>query len=361
MDYGSDRDYTSKNASLNMKREIQEPLISIGMPVYNGARTLRRALDSVLTQDYSHFEVIISDNASTDDTAEICSEYVARDNRVRYYRSEKNMGLVWNFNRVLELASGKYFMWVAHDDDRLPSFISKCVESLEENNQAVLCAPYATGHVEEIDFPLHLNVMDSIVGISCVRTRFMEVMKNFPATAIYGLFRRSAMEKTRLFQNYNGADIVFVNELSLYGEFTQVPEVLFRYYGKMCRDCPSEALLTLNPDNRPPLLLFYFMIMYYNNIKAVLRSPLSFFYKIELIFRISLHELKVNIVKLIFRTSTNIFRQKRPQYINKLMENTIYSNPNFNILPVSDMNEKYELWKSWINNIYPQGIKLNKF
>lgn len=337
------------------------PLVSVGMPVYNGAKTLRRALDSILAQDYTNFELIISDNASTDETPEICREYAARNSRIRYYRAEKNMGSVWNFNRVFELASGKYFMWAAHDDHRLPSFISKCIAQLEANPGAVLCVPYSTGHMEGINCALHLNVLDTIEGLRCVRKRFIEVLKYLPATAIYGVIRRDAIEKTRLYENYNGAEIVFTNELSLYGEFVQVPEVLFHYYGRLHRDGPKEALAKLHPDNKPPRFYFPFIIVYYNNIKAVLRSPLSILNKMDLIIRITLHELKIILVKLIFRVSTSIFGMRRPMYINKIAEDVLYSNPNFNMIPLSETDENYELWKLWLNNVYPPGIQLNKF
>ncbi|MEM4134638.1 MAG: glycosyltransferase, partial [Candidatus Micrarchaeia archaeon] len=82
---------------------LRNPLVSIGMPVYNGERFIRQALDSLLAQDYENFELIISDNASEDKTPEICLEYAARDKRIRYYRNEKNMGAAWNFKRVFDL------------------------------------------------------------------------------------------------------------------------------------------------------------------------------------------------------------------------------------------------------------------
>ena len=93
-----------------------QPLVSIGMPVYNGERFIRQALDSLLAQDCENFELIISDNASADGTQEICLEYAAQDGRIRYYRNENNLGALANFNRVLGLAQGPYFMWAAHDD-----------------------------------------------------------------------------------------------------------------------------------------------------------------------------------------------------------------------------------------------------
>lgn len=116
----------------------RKSLVSIGMPVYNGERYIVEALDSLLAQDYENFELIISDNASTDRTQGICLEYTSRDKRIRYYRNETNMGALWNFNRVFELSSGEYFMWASHDDLWRPHFISELVGLLEATPSAVL-------------------------------------------------------------------------------------------------------------------------------------------------------------------------------------------------------------------------------
>ena len=111
------------------------PLVSVGMPVYNGEKRIRRALDSLLAQDHEYFELIISDNASTDRTGEICQRYAQDDNRIRYFRNETNQGAVWNFKRVLELAHGEYFMWAAHDDEWKPEFVRLLVEELDSHTE----------------------------------------------------------------------------------------------------------------------------------------------------------------------------------------------------------------------------------
>src|SRR5450759_3059115 len=115
------------------------PLVSIGLPVYNAERYLSRALDSLLAQDYPNVELIVSDNASVDGTEEICRSYAQRDARVHYDRADRNMGAIWNFNRVFELASGEYFMWTAHDDLRDRRYVSACVAALRARPDAVLC------------------------------------------------------------------------------------------------------------------------------------------------------------------------------------------------------------------------------
>jgi glycosyltransferase involved in cell wall biosynthesis len=109
------------------------PKASIGMPVYNGEKSIRAALDSVLAQTFTDFELIISDNASTDGTAAICREYGARDRRIRYVRQRENRGPAANFKYVLDEAVGEYFMWAACDDTRSPDFLEVNCKFLSEN------------------------------------------------------------------------------------------------------------------------------------------------------------------------------------------------------------------------------------
>jgi glycosyltransferase involved in cell wall biosynthesis len=92
------------------------PLVSVGMPVYNGERHLREALDSLIAQTHRDFELIVADNASTDGTQAICEEYAARDRRISYFRHTRHTGAIDNFAFVFRRSRGKYFMWAAHDD-----------------------------------------------------------------------------------------------------------------------------------------------------------------------------------------------------------------------------------------------------
>ena len=101
------------------------------MPVYNGQNYIVQALDSLLSQTYSDFELIISDNASTDSTQDICKDYASRDARISYVRQVENLGAIPNFNRVFELSRGQYFKWASHDDLCEPTCLERCVEVLE--------------------------------------------------------------------------------------------------------------------------------------------------------------------------------------------------------------------------------------
>lgn len=109
------------------------PKISIGVPVYNGAATLERMFEALLAQTFGDFEIIVSDNASTDSTADICARYKARDPRIVYHRQPCNIGAERNFRFVLDHAQGAYFMWSACDDVRSPEFLAENVTFLEKN------------------------------------------------------------------------------------------------------------------------------------------------------------------------------------------------------------------------------------
>ena len=107
------------------------PKISVGIPVYNGEKFVRKSIESVLRQTYGNFELIISDNASTDSTSDICTEFLTKDSRIKFVRQDKNMGSIWNFNFLLQKAVGEYFVWVAADTIILPEFLEKNINLLE--------------------------------------------------------------------------------------------------------------------------------------------------------------------------------------------------------------------------------------
>ncbi|HEY5532432.1 MAG TPA: glycosyltransferase family A protein [Candidatus Anoxymicrobiaceae bacterium] len=121
-----------------MSRNLSLPLLTIGLPVFNGEVTLSRALESLLAQTYGNFELIIFDNASTDGTKIICEGYKRRDPRVTYNRNEVNVGALANFNSLLKAGKGSLFMWAACDDSWEPEFLEELVGLLDANPEAVL-------------------------------------------------------------------------------------------------------------------------------------------------------------------------------------------------------------------------------
>jgi glycosyltransferase involved in cell wall biosynthesis len=204
-----------------------QPLVSIGLPVYNGERFIREALDSLLGQSYQQFELIISDNASTDRTAEICQEYLAKDQRIRYYRNPTNLGAVKNFNRVFELSSGTYFMWAADHDLREPTFIARCVEVMEQDQSVVLCYPQTVRLEPDGSYSEPIPPRLDTRGLFDV-ARFQIVMWSLTyCYQVYGLMRSSALRRTGLARDTIGPDAILLVELSLLGTFAYVPERLF--------------------------------------------------------------------------------------------------------------------------------------
>ena len=109
--------------------------LSIGLPIYNGEEFLKEAIESLINQTFEDFEIVISDNASTDQTQQICRYYADLDPRIRYYRCKQNLGAAWNYNRVFELSYGEYFKWAAHDDFCGPAFFERCVDALDRDKK----------------------------------------------------------------------------------------------------------------------------------------------------------------------------------------------------------------------------------
>ncbi|MBF2019667.1 MAG: glycosyltransferase [Hydrococcus sp. C42_A2020_068] len=218
------------------------PTLSIGLPVYNGARFIAEALDSILAQTFEDFELIISDNASTDATEEICLDYAAKDSRIRYYRSEKNLGAAWNFNRVFELSSSKYFKWAAHDDVLAPDFLLKRVEILEQNPNVVLCHSYTKiidkdGQVLQ-NYHANLNT-----NSPNPQERFHSLLGRHLNIQIFGLIRTSALKMRPLMGNYSYADEILLLKLALLGRFYEIPEYLFSY-----RKHAQQSMSQFTPD-----------------------------------------------------------------------------------------------------------------
>jgi glycosyltransferase involved in cell wall biosynthesis len=115
------------------------PLVSVGLPVHDGARHVAGAIESALAQTHRNLELVISDNASGDATPRICAAYAERDPRVAYERHAENRGMLWNFRRVLERARGRYFTWLAHDDLCDPEYLATLVAFLEAHPDVALC------------------------------------------------------------------------------------------------------------------------------------------------------------------------------------------------------------------------------
>lgn len=178
------------------------PKVSIGMPVYNGEKYIREALDSLIAQTFTDYELIISDNASTDSTEVIIREYAAKDARIRYVRQTKNRGAIANFQFVLDEAFGEYFMWAAADDIRAPDCLETYLMIIKNAGGAFTnyCRTnFDNGEITEIAVPALSS--DDASGNS-----IKSFLKNNRPSLIYGLFRTSVIKNCFEGLNFDWAD-----------------------------------------------------------------------------------------------------------------------------------------------------------
>lgn len=198
------------------------PTVSIGMPVHNGEPYIRAALEALLAQTFTDFELIISDNASTDNTELICREYAGRDTRIYYFRHEKNQGASANFQFVLDQARGEFFIWAACDDVRSPDFISINLDFLRKNPDFVASTSpvrFDGGEFDEIkmgDASLTGERPQRIIGFFTgwhANGRF------------YSLMRKEALKDCRAVgAHFFGADWAVVLHLAYKGKLNRTPD-----------------------------------------------------------------------------------------------------------------------------------------
>ena len=207
------------------------PKVSIGLPVYNGERYIRCAINSILKQTFDDFELIISDNASEDRTAAICKGYEERDKRIHYHRFETNQGAARNFTAVFEMARGEYFKWAAYDDICLPRFLERCVDAMDSASQSVVVVVPRIEIVDESGKPRTIPVPPESSDLAQARAheRLAKLFRTVHwAPAQYGLVRRDVLKKTRLLEPFVESDYVLLAELALLGEIVEVPEILLQ-------------------------------------------------------------------------------------------------------------------------------------
>jgi len=239
--------------------ESFKPRISIGVPAYNSQEFIHKRLDSILSQTFGDFEIIISDNASTDKTPLICRDYASKDKRIKYYRQEKNMGLLWNFNFVLQKANSEFFVWASVDDKWDKSFLAKNIKVLESNLSVVgslgKIIPYSPSsnlkpvlgwkNSLKIKFPIVLRLKKllwmiafplgptgifSISGPYEKKVRFY--FKQSSCGISYAVFRREKLRQGFVFESFLGS--FWATNLSMlrFGNIHVIDEVLMYKWTK---------------------------------------------------------------------------------------------------------------------------------
>ena len=279
---------------------MADALVTIGLPVYNGASLCRIAIESVLAQTYPNFELLISDNCSTDETEEVCREYAQRDSRVRYTKTERNLGSAGNFCRTAELARGQYFRWIAHDDSIHPDFIAECLAIAEADPEIISVAPI----IEIVDRAAGMK-RQSVVSYTGRRRwssnrleQYAQMMEElaycethsdglFMVAYLFALHRLSLLRRTRLVMPFISSDYVLAAELAMWGKlaFVNKPLGVFAPDTGTTRNFavwnPLAIQNTLDPSRIGKFdVLISVRRRHFEHIMAVLRSPFSFFEKV---------------------------------------------------------------------------------
>jgi len=282
------------------------PHVGIGLPVYNGQKHIALALDSILAQSYENFELIVSDNASTDRTEEICRDYASRDRRIRYFRNPENLGAARNYNRVFELfTGGKYFRWHAHDDLIAPTNLEKCVRILEESPSASLAFPRRRYITWEEGRAIG-SAWESVAGVSTEDglapgrpTNRLESFQNINFAAVlrlyggwfpvfaFAMYPTELLRKTHLLGSFPGADRILVAELAMLGDFVEIPEELYfqRLHpasGWTMRKNLQEEAAWFDPRGRAPR--HPKSSLYFKYLNAIHRSPIPLHEKLARYF-----------------------------------------------------------------------------
>ena len=216
------------------------PLVTIGMPIYNEERFLEQALDSLRAQDYENIQILISDNASTDSTGDICSRAAEQDDRVQYSRASENIGAAANFRRVVEMAEGTYFMWAAGHDEWSADLISSSVEILDSEKTATIA--FASSYwMDEAGNRSDRDTDYPDTRGKSVFARFFTVFWG-NMHPVLSLIRREHLDQTRSMQSFAGADLVLLSDLVLMGNFVHAPNAWWNRRDVRSKESHDERL-----------------------------------------------------------------------------------------------------------------------
>jgi Glycosyl transferase family 2 len=254
------------------------PLVTIGIPVYNGERYLSRTIESLLAQTLEDFELVIADNASNDATQSLCEEFSRRDPRVRYVRHQANIGAPRNWNCLVHRANGEYFKWASANDHVAPTMLARCVETMMLDTSIVLCYGH-TLLIDETDRPIKVFEGDLDVSMAQPSVRFSVVCSGLTLNnAMCGLIRTDTLRKTALDRLYPSGDMALMSELALHGKLRLLPEVLLHRrqtpgtFTSMLT--PIQIQRTYDPGARVPMKLLRGR-RHVDNLRCIARAPIS--------------------------------------------------------------------------------------
>jgi glycosyltransferase involved in cell wall biosynthesis len=254
------------------------PLVTVGIPVFNGEKFIERRLESILNQTYKNFEIIISDNASTDDTSKICQNIINKKENIDYYLQEKNIGFVDNFNYLIKNASGKYCVVAAVDDLWEPTFLEKNVKILEVNQNII----GSTGEVKQFGnsgnspktskIILKLKKIIRKQNVDITQKHVMnskgdynkkvdEYLRFNQGSFVYGLFRTNLVQKNIITGPLAAWDLVFILNILKFGDLHVIDEILLH---KFSGGLSSKGIIDEYRRGEINFVDMFFPISFYN-------------------------------------------------------------------------------------------------
>jgi glycosyltransferase involved in cell wall biosynthesis len=250
------------------------PAVSICLPVYNGENYVAAAIESMLAQTFADFELVITDNASTDRTEEICRKFADADPRVRYHRNERNVGGACNQAIAVQLSRGRYVRLSAHDDMIAPTHLEECIAVLEERPDVVI-AFTTTVEIDEVSAVIRYYRNTRGTADTPSR-RFRElIFRDQDVAAFYGVIRGDVLRSLPPMENFTGSDRVFLCRLAFRGPFVSIDRPLFykRYHPKNYYLDWRDRMAWFNPDAKGKVT-FPNWLGLFSICKAVVTSPI---------------------------------------------------------------------------------------
>lgn len=291
------------------EKSLKKVKVSIGLPTYNGERFIQKKIESILNQTFDNFELIISDNASTDRTVEFIEDFAKKDDRIRFFKHEQNMGSIWNFNFVLQQANGDYFMWTAVDDIQMSTFIEKNLEILEKNSKVACSISRIQLYGDATDqlklnqsdsrlvklvkeFKKNFGHIDSYPASGPYEKRVKEYFKNLRHNQIfYGIYRIEQIQNAFVKSSFLMTDGCTTFNILKFGELYVIDEVLLHVYdGGMSRKGMLGVTKQMHHDLVTTLFPMYpFTKWCVKNLGfEIIMKNLGFFIKINCIGEISI-------------------------------------------------------------------------
>ncbi len=254
------------------------PTVSVGMPVYNGEPYIQQAIESILDQDFDDFELVICDNASQDSTEAVVRDYMQKDDRIRYFRNEKNIGASDNYNAVFKHSRGRYFKWASSNDYCDQGFLRQCVEALEQQPDVVLAYPRTRLFSDSLeDYENYADGLDLREDSPCDRLRsFLANVKL--NNVMNGMIRSEILRTTPLIKVFYSSDVNLMGELALHGKFVELSDYLF--YRRMDKETATklksdkEVLKHYDPQMKNPMAMQSWK-MHREYFAAVARVPMD--------------------------------------------------------------------------------------